>query len=77
MSIMPERGGMVTTLSSCSGPGASKRLLPTTTAPPPTTSTRMSSVKIALPMMTSGLRARRDGRGASVGGFAGGGTFSG
>ena len=60
MSIMPERGGMVTTLSSCKGPGASNRLLPMTAAPPPRMRTRTSKVKIALPTITSGLRARRE-----------------
>ena len=62
MSIMPERGGMLTTLSSCKGPGASNRLLPMTAAPPPTMRTSTSTVKTALPTITSGLRARRDGR---------------
>ena len=48
----------------CNGPGASKRDLPMTTAPPPTMRARSSSVKMALPTMTSGLRARlrRTGR---------------
>jgi hypothetical protein len=62
MSMTPERGGMLTTLSSCRGPAASNRLLPTMTAPPPTIRMRTNAVKMALPMMTSGLRARREGR---------------
>jgi hypothetical protein len=32
------------------------------TAPPPTIRMRTNAVKMALPMMTSGLRARREGR---------------
>ena len=32
MSTMPARGGMLTILSACSGPGASNRSLPNTTA---------------------------------------------
>ena len=62
MSIMPERGGMLTILSSCNGPGASSRPLPTTSAPPTTMRRSTSTVIMALPTITSGLRARREGR---------------
>jgi hypothetical protein len=54
-------------LSSVKGPGASNRVLPITAAPPPTMRRRTSKVKIALPTITSGLRARRDGREERVG----------
>ena len=54
---MPPRG-MLTTLSSASGPGRSKRCLPITKAMPPTTVIRKTSVSSALPAMTNGLRAR-------------------
>ena len=52
------RGGMLTTLSAASGPGASNRCLPTANATPPTIATRISRVKMALPTITSGWRAR-------------------
>ena len=62
MSSMLVRGGMLTILSSCKGPGASNRLLPKTTAPPATIRTRTNAVKTALPMITSGLRTRLERR---------------
>ena len=67
MSIMPERGGMVTTLSSVKRARRFEPVLPMTTVPPPTMRRRTSKVKIALPTITSGLRARRDGREERVG----------
>src|SRR5262249_11814662 len=57
-------------LSSCNGPGASNWLLPKTTAAPATIRTSTNAVNTALPTITSGLRARLEGR-------LGAGTWSG
>src|SRR5919201_1273498 len=70
ISSMPKRGGIVTILSSCNGPGASNWLLPKTTAAPATIRTSTNAVNTALPTITSGLRARLEGR-------LGAGTWSG
>ncbi len=53
---------MLTVFSCSSGPGASNRVLPTANATPPTMAARISSVKIAFPTITSGLRARFERR---------------
>src|SRR5215813_8335809 len=62
MSLMPSLAGMLTTRSASSGPGDSKRFLPTTRPSPVTRATSRTIVMTALPTMTTGWRARRDGR---------------
>src|SRR5664280_1331721 len=70
MSLMPRPRGILTTLSSASGPGASKRCLPTNKAPPTRTEINTSTVNTALPTITRGWRVRTERR-------FGGGTRSG
>ena len=57
---------MFTAFSLWSGPGASNRVLPTANATPPAMPSRISSVKIAFPTMTRGLRARLERRRGTV-----------
>src|SRR5450830_131783 len=59
---MPRPRGIFTTLSSASGPGVSKRCLPMNRAPPTATANTTSTVKIALPTITSGCRTRFERR---------------
>src|SRR4030081_4005245 len=76
MSRMPRPRGMLTILSSASGPRVSKRCLPSTTAVPTTMASTIRIVKMALPTMTSGWRAlaeRRGGWGTRSGSSAAGG----
>ena len=60
VSRIPPRG-MLTTLSSVSGPGVSKCCLPSTNAVPPASAIRKIKVSRALPAITNGLRVRREG----------------
>src|SRR5437868_6303805 len=62
MSRTPRFLGMLTVLSRSSGPGVSNRCLPVAIATPPISAASKIRVKTALPAMTSGWRARAEGR---------------
>src|SRR5579863_1755248 len=62
MSRIPTPRGMLTTRSSGSGPGASKRCLPIASAIPATMANSTIRLMIALPITTKGFRALLDRR---------------
>src|SRR5579863_5058776 len=62
MSRMPEPWGILTTRSCGSGPGASKRCLPTKSMTPATTANSTKMLMTALPIMTRGCRALAERR---------------
>ena len=62
MAREPRPRGIFTTLSSVSGPGASKRCLPKNKAAPSAMANRMSAVNTALPATTRGWRTRLERR---------------
>ena len=62
MSRMPSPRGILTTLSSASGPGASNHCLPRNSPAPTAIETTTSTVKMALPTTMIGWRTRREWR---------------